>query len=57
MANGKGSKPRKVNGPKYRDNYDFIYEGKTNRNKARPQRSQAHPQTPKQYAQTTKATK
>jgi hypothetical protein len=24
MANGKGSKPRKVNGPKYRDNFDNI---------------------------------
>jgi hypothetical protein len=24
MANGKGSKPRKVNGPKYRDNFDSI---------------------------------
>ena len=28
MANGKGSKPRKVNGPKYRDNFDNIKWGK-----------------------------
>lgn len=25
---GKGSKPRKVNGPKYRDNFDNIKWGK-----------------------------
>ena len=24
MANGKGDKPRRVNGPKYRDNFDSI---------------------------------
>jgi hypothetical protein len=24
MAAGKGDRPRKVNGPKYRDNYDAI---------------------------------
>jgi hypothetical protein len=41
---GKGSKPRKVDGPKYRDNFDNIkwnknnrkHEGKSNRNQARP---------------------
>ena len=26
--NGKGDQPRKVNGPKYRDNYDNIKWGK-----------------------------
>ena len=30
MANGKGDKPRKVNGPKYRDNYDNIKWNKDN---------------------------
>jgi hypothetical protein len=49
--NGKGDQPRKVNGPKYRDNYDGIkwnknYESKSNRNQARPQRGQDHPKTP-----------
>jgi len=28
MSAGKGSKPRKVNGPKYRDNFDNIKWGK-----------------------------
>jgi hypothetical protein len=28
MAAGKGDRPRKVNGPKYRDNYDAIKWGK-----------------------------
>jgi hypothetical protein len=47
MAAGKGDRPRKVDGPKYRDNYDYIYASKSHRNKARPQCCQAHPQTPK----------
>ena len=59
-TNGKGDQPRKVDGPKYRDNYDSIKwnkdESKTNRNQARPQCGEAHSKTPKQYAQTTKAT-
>ena len=29
MSAGKGSKPRKVNGPKYRDNFDNIKWGKS----------------------------
>jgi hypothetical protein len=28
MSAGKGDKPRKVNGPKYRDNFDSIKWGK-----------------------------
>ena len=38
MSAGKGSKPRKVNGPKYRDNFDNIKWGKkpeANENKKR----------------------
>jgi hypothetical protein len=30
MAAGKGDKPRKVDGPKYRDNYDNITWSKDN---------------------------
>jgi hypothetical protein len=33
MANGKGSKPRKVDGPKYRDNFDNHQVGQEARNK------------------------
>lgn len=29
-TNGKGDQPRKVNGPKYRDNYDSINWNKPN---------------------------
>jgi hypothetical protein len=47
MSAGKGDRPRKVDGKKYRDNYDYIYESKSHRNKARPQPSNSYPQTPK----------
>lgn len=49
---GKGDRMRRVNGPKYRDNYDNIKweidEGKTNRGQDRPQSSQTQIQVPKQ---------
>ena len=42
---GKGDRMRKVNGPKYRDNYDFIYASKTDRSQDRPQSSNPYPET------------
>lgn len=41
MSAGKGSKPRKVNGPKYRDNFDNIKWGKKSETNEKTKKTKA----------------